>query len=319
MIWVRTLFVCLLLCPLFSGAQISDSLPGNLTIKLNPAYPAPGEQVTATLDDYSLGLTGASITWTFNNQKITSTDNERSVVFVAGAVGTTDTLMVEVRANNNSPLSATTRITPIYTDIIIEPQTFVPQFYAGRALPTHESIVRATALVSNGKGVINPSEYTYVWKLEGSVLGGGGKKGGFQTFYEVPLGRDHVLSLDVLDAQGQTITKRVVAVKAGQVDVRLYEASPLYGLSSRSLSGTVPFIGNTLTLRAMPFNLDLRANASNLLREWRINNTLSNTTAGDPYEITLERTGLGLATVNFKIHHREALLQQDSAAIQLQF
>jgi hypothetical protein len=318
MIFVRTLLLCLLLAPFFSTAQMTESLGGNLAITLNPAYPAPGEEVTAQIDDYSLGLTGADITWTFNNETVSAATNERVVTFVAGEVGSTDTITATIK-NGNQNLTASAVVRPVYTDIIIEPQTFVPQFYAGRALPTHGSIVRATALISNGQGLVTPLNYTYLWKLEGTTLNGGGKKGGFQTFYDVPLGRDHVLSLEVYDSTGAIITKRSVAVKAGQVDVRLYEASPLYGLSLRSLTGTIPFIGNTLTLRAMPYNLDLRANSTNLLREWRINNALTNTSASDPYEITLERNGLGLATVNFKIHHREALLQQDSASVQLQF
>ncbi len=315
------LFILVSFCiPTIVGAQFSSEITGQtIAITLSPQYPAPGEQVTATIDDYSLGIISSDIQWFYNGVVVANATNERSVVFSAGTVGTTDTITVNLKDGRGLSLTASAQVTPLYTDLIIEPQTFTPQFYQGRALPTAGSFVRATALISNTAGLIDPATHVYTWRLEGKVIGGGGKKGGQQIVYEVPLGRDHVIGLDVANAQGQIITRRSIAVRTAEVDARLYEVSPLYGLSFRSMTGSIPFISNTLTLKAIPYNLDLRANAANVLREWRINNQLSNQNATDPYEITLERNGLGLATVQFKLHHREALLQKDEVAVQLQF
>jgi hypothetical protein len=290
----------------------------SVAITLNPQYPSPGERLTATIDDYSLGITFGTIEWLVDGVEIPLARNSRAVEIVAGALGTNTTLTVRLRLPTGATLESNVVITPQYTDIIIEPQTFTPQFYNGRAEPTVGSLVRATALIETARGTLNSASHTYLWKLNGTTLGGGSRTGAYQVAYEVPQGRDHVLSLEVYDQSGAIVTKRSVLVKTANVDIALYEVSPLYGLSTTAINNPLPFLGNTLTLRSVPYNLDLRSTRNNTFTEWQLDGRRFD--AGiDPYEVTLGRAGNRQSTLSFKLRHREALLQGGEVRTTLQF
>jgi hypothetical protein len=310
------------LAPTLVKAQFSGDITGGtdaLTLVLNPAYPAPGETVTATLDDYALGAAFSTISWSYNGKTEPVLNNTRSFTFTAPNLGETATIKAAVTLPAGVTLEAATNITPRYTDIIIEPQTYTPQTYAGRALPTVGSLVRATALVTDTNGPLNPVQYSYQWKLNGTALNGGAKTGAFQASYLVPYGNSHTLTVEVYDQRGILVTRRGVNVRVGDVSLVLYDVNSLYGLSTTALKPVTPFISNTFTLRAVPYNLDLRSTPQNTFREWRVGNRVVTSESGDPYEITLERSGEGQNAVTFKLRHREALLQGGEVSTLLDF
>jgi hypothetical protein len=311
--------VCL---PMVSAAQFSSDFGGmnqSLTVVLNPAHPAPGETVTASIDDYALGAAFSTITWLINGREESTVRNNRSFTFFAGELGDTTTITARLTLPGGTTLEAASSVTPLYTDVIIEPQTYTPQTYAGRALPTVGSLVRATALVSGKNGPLAPTSYSYHWKLNGTTIGGGGRSAAFQTSYIVPNGSNHTLSVEVYDARGVLVTRRAANVVTSNVDLRLYEVSALYGLGTTITPNSLQFIGNTLTLRAAPYNLDLRSTPENTFAEWRVGNRIVRNESGDPYEITLERTGQGQSAVEFKLRHRELLLQGGEVRAVLNF
>ncbi len=317
-------FICLCLgmFPHVTLAQLSadfGSVGQTLTVNMNPAHPAPGEQVTATLDDYALGVSFSTISWFVNGQEEAALRNQRSIAFIPRELGQTTTVTARITLPGGASLETSGQITPYFTDIIVEPQTYTPQFYAGRALPTVGSLVRATALVTADSGTINTQSHSYVWKLNGTTLGGGARNGAFQTSYTVPYGNNHTLSVEVYDARGALITRRGVNVETADVIPVLYEVNALYGLSYRALGVTTPFIANTLTLRAIPYNLDLRSTPRNTFTEWRVSGRPIPNESSDPYEVTLERTGFGQSAVSFKVRHREALLQGGEISTRLDF
>ncbi len=323
---VRVLIICSF-CILFfaqaAEAQFSadlTSITGEaLTITLNPAFPAPGETVTASIDDYATGVTTGSIQWFFDGQVATSTENRRSIQFVAGALGSKNTISVQIRNNNGFTVSANKTITPQYLDIIIEPQTYVPQSYRGRALPVHDSVVRAIAIFHNENGIVSPQNYNYLWRVNNTTIEGGSVRGGFQTSYVVPYGRNHTVFLEIYDLNGELVIKRAVNVQVSEVDLKLYDESPLYGLSYTTLKSPFNFIGNSVTLRAVPYNLDVRAVNQDLFTEWTIGNRTVINNSEDPFKITLERNGSGVTSVGFKLRNRVSLLQGGEVRALLQF
>jgi hypothetical protein len=323
---MKSIFVALvfmLMClPSLALAQLSTDFGGtgqSLTVTLNPAYPAPGETVTASIDDYALGAAFSTITWLVDGKENTTLRNNRSFTFTAGALGEVTTITGRLTLPGGTTLEAKSSITPLYTDIIIEPQTYTPQTYLGRALPTVGSLIRATALVTGANGALPPQSYSYLWKLNGTTIGGGGRNGAFQISYTTPNDKNHTLSVEVYDVRGLLVTRRGVNVRTGDVDLRLYEVSALYGLQTTVAPASTQFIGNTLTLRSVPYNLDLRSTPANTFSEWRVANSIVQNETGNPYEITLERTGQGQSVVDFKLRHRELLLQGGEVRTVLNF
>ena len=322
---IRLLFLVTLLVlttPGVTEAQFSPDLSAitgeALSIELNPAFPAPGETVTATIDDYASGITNGSIIWFMNGAVATGTENQRTVEFVAGSLGSRDVLSVQIRNTNGFTQNASRVISPRYLDIIVEPQTYTPQGYRGRGLPVHDSLVRVTALLHDEQGIVNAQNLNYLWRVNNTTLGGGNSRGAFQSSYAVPHGRNHTVTLEIYDQNNDLLIRRAVNVTVGAVDIRLYEDSPLYGLSYTTLRNPHNFIGNGVTLRAVPYNLDVRAVNRDLFTEWSINDRTVRS-GDDPFEITLERSGTGVANISFKLRNRVSLLQGGEVRALLQF
>jgi hypothetical protein len=180
---MRILFtiLCLFVLPIhFSLAQINLNLgTGSLDIRLEPQYPNPGESVTATIDDYSLNNTGATITWFFDGLSAPAISNNRSIKFNAGEVGQTMVILARLTFPDGRIVESKKTIKPLYLDVIIEPQTFTPTFYKGRALPVRSSIVNINALLLDQNGPVDTSLYNYNWTLNNKSVYGGVRPGNF--------------------------------------------------------------------------------------------------------------------------------------------
>lgn len=292
---------------------------GGLSVLLNPAYPAPGETVTAAIDDYAIGAAFSTITWLINGTEVPVANNSRAVSFTAPAIGETTTVTARLTLPGGATTEASQSVKPLYTDIIVEPQTYTPRQYQGRALPSIGSLVRATALVQDKKGFINAAAYSYVWKLNGTTIGGGSRGGALQTTYTVPYGRTHTLMVEVYDNTGQMLTRRGTSIETADVDPILYEVNPLYGPSNIAIGGQLPFLSSALQLRAVPYNLDVRSTPQNTFSEWRIGNQIVPSDSTSPFDLTLERAGEGQMSASFKLRHREALLQGGEVSTTLNF
>lgn len=310
----------LLFCvPFLAAAQLSDDLYGKqLSISLSPQYPNPGEVVTVSLDDYSLGVTNQSVRWTLNGRSLDVAADSRNFTFTPTEPLKPYSIGVILTTATNQRLTANTTVTPRYLDIIVEPQTYVPAWYTGRAEPTVGSLNRVTALLHTNNGPVDSNQFTYIWKVNNTVINGGGQHGGYQTVYTTPIGSSHLLTVEVLDNSGTLISKRTTTIVTSEVRTVLYEVSPLYGVHTTPIGPTLPMISNSLTLTAIPFNLDVRGFSQNLFTQCQINN--QTIAAGkDPFTITLGRQGTGQSEVSFKLRNQDALLQGDDVITRLQF
>lgn len=277
---------------------------------LDPQLPEPYESVKINLDDYALGIFGSRIEWSIDGEVQPEVANERNLTVTAPNVGETKTISVRVQTPTGEVLTTSHTIRPFYTDIIIEPYTFAPALYKGRPLPSFGSQVLITALIHDESGIISPTSLTYVWEMEGRVLNNGPVRGGFQNTIVVPFGRNILLGLTVANSQGQTISRRLITFPSVPVDLQFYEVNPLFGLSHIVASNPLFMIGNSTTIRAVPYNLDVFANSTQLFTEWRIDNVRQSINARDPFEISVVNNGFGGSTrVNFKLRHLEALVQ----------
>lgn len=301
-------------------AQFSPDITGNaVNITLNPQYPNPNDTVTATLDDYSIDATGATIIWLRNGTEIEDTRNSRSITLQAPEAGVTSRITAQLQFKNKPGLEANISITPVYVDVIVEPLTYTPVFYQGRALPVYGSLVNLTALIHNKTGLVNPAGFTYNWQLNSNSVYGGPRTGNNRAQITVPYGRSSIVTLSVTDATGKLLVRRLISIPSVEVDLEFYEISTLYGLSERALYNSFGLIGNSTSIRAVPYNLDNRAVLRNLFTEWKINGIKTNTTDADPFEISLKRQNAGSATINFKVRNLAELLQGDEQSFQVKF
>lgn len=300
----------LLLFPSFSYAQLDSSFlnESGSFLELQPEYPNPGDTVTVSLNDYQSNSYGATVTWYIDGTLRPELNNQRSVSLIASEVGQNTTIRAVLTEPSGQTEVASHTITPVYLDIIVEPQTHVPDFYAGRALPSLGSVVNLTALLNNG--TMMGSDYVYTWRINDQVLDGGPVRGRNKISFATPQGSNLILSLQVTRLDGTIIAKRSLTVPSVSPEIVFYEVNSLYGLAQHSLGKDFFLTGNSATLRAEPYYLDSQVYNQPSLLEWTINNRTSDPSGNNPYEITLERTGYGgTADLGFHVRSTTQLLQ----------
>jgi hypothetical protein len=241
---------------------------------------------------------GTKLDWAFNM---------RSITLEAPSVGKTAEIKAVLQLPSGTTEVVATEITPLYLDIIIEPQTHVPSFFVGRALPSPGSTVNATALLSSN--TLLTGDYLYTWRLNNAVVEGGPLRGGNRVSFTMPQDSYSTLSVTVTKLDGTVLARRAITLPSVAPKLLFYEVSTLYGMLERALQSPFPFLGNNTTFRAEPYYLDSAVFNSPNLVQWYIDGqeALSN---NNPYSITLGRTGeLKQTELMFRVQSTTKLLQ----------
>ena len=289
-----------------------------ISIGLDPQFPAPGDSFTAQLDDYSISNFGATIVWTLDGEELTQFRNSRSITLKAGAVGETTELEVALYGQSGRAYSAKREITPRYLDVIIEPITYAPAHYAGRPLPIFGSQVLLTALLHERSGLVNHANYTYTWQVGNKYIDGGPVRGKYKTFITIPHGLNILVTVEIRDGQGQSVARRLFTIPSVEIDTQFYEVNPLFGMSQKAITNNYRLLSNSSTIYAIPYNLDLYARTENQNIEWRIDGRRVNP-GTNPYQITVSNFGGSSAKIQFKIRNTVDLLQGDDTSVTVSF
>jgi hypothetical protein len=308
---MRTLgiFCLFLLTPLFVGAQdfAGGLIDTGLSIALEPALPQPQSVFKVSLNDYGGSAFGSGISWFYNDIQLTEAQNARNITLQAGEAGSTGVVKAVLDTPNGTKETLVATINPLYLDIILEPQTHVPTFYKGRALPSAESSINATAFLSGETLLTN--EYLYTWRLNNTVIQGGPLRGGSRVSFTMPQDSYSTLSLTVTTLGGTTLAKRTIAVPVVAPKLVFYEVNTLYGIVERSLKSPFSLLGNSMTVRAEPYYLDSTVFNAPSIAAWKIDKA-DVPPSNNPYDITLERVEAGgSANVTFRIQSTTKLLQ----------
>ena len=295
----------------FAASDFSSYQP---ELVFEPATPEPGEKVEVSIGNFVSALQGSTITWQHNDVALETFTNQPKAMFVAGSLGTTDQLSAVLRTPAGQTVEVTGSVASQYLDIIIEPQTHVPNFYEGRALPSAGSQVNVTALL-NGQAA---TEFIYAWQVNGDLLGGASTRAQYRTSFTMPMDSQVVLSLDVLTLAGTLVASKSVLVPSVRPQVRFYEVHALYGISPNTFDSLL-LTGNSATVRAVPYYLDTRVFNFPDVLDWQLNGNPV-TAINNPYEITVERNfGSGVGQLSFQVQSTSALLQGARGSIPVNY
>lgn len=259
------------LIPVFTvfAQNISEIGGGDVGIVSNPRHPAPLSEVRLSLNDYNTSTIGASTYWFVDGVELVDMRNERSITLTSGALGEETVVRAEMRSATLPTISMTHTIRPIEIDIILEADTYTPNFYKGRALPTPESSVRAFAYVHTGDGT-SPDALAYKWKFGETVLSGGPVKGKYQVDITVPRLNGGRLSVEVYTAEGELIGTEYVVVGSVKPLLLFYEYSPLHGLIQKTSSDTLTVSAPNTTLYAEPYFLNTQNITNDATFTWKV-------------------------------------------------
>lgn len=268
------------------------------TLVVKPELPDPDEPFTVLLDAYAIDLTGASITWTVDGEKVPGTENARKITLVGPEFGKTIVVGVSVSNSNRGAFSLKKSVTSNLIDLIVEADTHTPSFYRGRALPSAGANVRAVAvpLVSHDAA----SALTYRWELGTKVLLGGPVRGRNVVEVPVPQYSTDVLSVSAVDVNGVLKGKRSVILTPYEPEIVFYEENPLRGLIERAITDKLVLIGEQTTIYGEPYNM-ARSNTRENSYTWTINGSPTQTANANPRSITIEKnTTSGSARVQMR-------------------
>jgi hypothetical protein len=280
-----------------------------LEIDLDPAFPEPETEFTATANDYGLPIQGSGMRWFIDGELLSSAINQRTIKLTSGKNGDSTKIKLVIDYPGGGTLAKEITVKPVFLDVIIEPQTRVPVFYKGRPLPSVGSTVNMTAIV-NGN-VIPPSSLLYTWKLNGKVLESGSIRGRNVITFTMPQGQYATINLDVRNATGEPIARRVFDLIKVNPKLSFYESSGFYGLKQKAVETDVLLLGNSITMRAEPYYLDIKTYNHPDFLEWSIDGITSDNNVSNPYEVTLATEGglTGKTNVNFHVRNTVQLLQ----------
>lgn len=303
-------FLLFLVCPFGVLAQIGANsfINTDLTLEVQPTFPQPGEQVTLTLNDYGGSYYGASLEWYSNDTLIVGATNKRSVIVTAPSIGEKVAVSVVLKSSGGLSASVKQIIAPIYSDIIVEPQTHVPGFYKGRALPSAGSTVNLTALLSDGGSL--GTDFVYTWSVNEDMLEDGPLRGRDKISFVAPQDKELFISLQVARPSGDIIANRSIYIASMRPELHFYEVNALYGVETRAIKKDFTMIGNSATIKAEPYYLDSQVFNRPDLLEWKINSARVPNQSGNPYELMLEKTGTaGKARMEFHVRSTLDFLQ----------
>lgn len=280
--------ICLFVVPFISAAQVPNT--PNLGLKLTPEFPEPYSDVEISVDDYTLITTGATITWHIDNIEQSAMRNKRTITVPVGALGEDTNVRVTLLRTGSAPMSTTRTITPAVVDIILEADTYVPNFYKGRPLPTAEAPLRAIAIV-HSKDNKPASSYAYKWLENGKVMGGGSMIGQSVHSFTAPRFQNGYLTVEVIDDTGAYIARKSIAVERATPELHFYEENPLRGILKRSLVSPHKLIAEETTLYAEPYYLTSPRGTLAATFDWRLGNTQVSGNEQFPNTLTITREG----------------------------
>jgi hypothetical protein len=306
------LLTIILLTPSSTDAQVGFDVGGTLareekavSITTKPAAPNPNTEFNAAL---SLTEFGSEITWLLDGEEVANSRNKNNIDFVSVPAGETMTITAQVTSPAGNTQTISKDVSPLYLDIILEPQTYNPDFYLGRSLPSFGSQLNATAILS-GTDILD-TDLVYRWQAGNEVVGQGALRGQYKVSFLVPKGSFPTLSLSINTPEGDLLASRFITMPSVYPDLVFYEKSTLFGLNQRPIDQTLNLVSDSTLVEAVPYNLDSRVYNSPDLVEWEIGQRTFDNLSGNPYEVTLQRnSGAGTAKLNFHVRSMENLLQ----------
>ncbi|HRH31079.1 MAG TPA: hypothetical protein PK950_00235 [Candidatus Paceibacterota bacterium] len=323
LIFAATLSLAIGGAAFYANAQIANQLltnPGairdnDINVDLIPEVPGPNQNVKMSVSSYATNLNKATITWTLNGKQSLSGVGKTTFSFTTGEIGSKTEVGIALIVEEGSRVDKIITIQPSQVDILWEaPESYVPPFYKGKALPIQESKVRVVALPIERDGSISPTSKVFNWKKNYVV---DQSNSGYGKYFFIVknsyLDQKDTISVSTSAQSGEGSTGSLV-LNYIKPQIMIYEKNPAYGLMLNKQLNTGISLGNgEITISAEPFYFSKYRNAvtdKNMEYKWNINSKIV-TPPGKPNEMTLRgSTEAGTANVVISITNINTLFQE---------
>jgi hypothetical protein len=305
----------------------SDSLSTTpINIEVLPENPNPNEPVKITVNSFSTDINSASITWIVNGKISKTGIGEKVFILTVGDTGTNTKLDIVVKTKEGETVNNTLNFSPVAVDLVWQSESFVPPFYKGKAMYSHQNNVTIIAIphiVSNGKE-INPKNLVYSWSKDDRVIesDSGYGKNTF-TFEGSLISRPVKVEVRV----GSPITGDSgyahLTMTPTEPTIVFYKKDPLYGIEfQKAIIGDYNIDDiNEINVVSIPLFFGVtEVRSTDLFYKWMINGASLNNESGLNSQIFRKKEGVsGKSSISLSIENSNKILQYASENFGLTF
>jgi len=320
------LFVCIVGFYTTTKAQLNLMLETEINVSMVPENPGANEKVVASVTSYGTDLNAAKITWGINGKIIKSGTGVKSFGFTTGNPGTETVLDITIETAEGQKINRTINIKPVSVDLLWQSESFVPPFYKGKAMFSHQNEVTFIAvphIIGSNGAEISSGNLIYKWKKNGSVIedaSGFGKN--TYTLVGSLISRPLSVSVNVTSMNGEGVGFASVNLAPSEPQIIFYNKSPIYGIEfQKALSGGLD-IGKSResTIIGQPLFFGVTNSVSrDLTYKWSVN---GEPTAGynEDSQIFRKPDGVGgVSSIELNITNNRKILQYASNSFNLSF
>jgi len=279
--------------PLATRAYSDVNISGTMIADVTPENPAPGEVVNIRVTSYGADLNRSNITWSNNGTAFKVGVGERVVNVRVGTAGTESAINITAVTREGEVLEKVISFRPAGVSLLWQARTYVPSYYAGRALPTAGSsatIVAEPDFIDAVGARIGAGNLIYEWTRNGNRIESASGHGKY--YFEIDnisSFSDEKIGVVVSDISGDIIAENAVTIPLRQARLAVYEESPLKGtLFERAMTGVFDMLSTELTLRSEPYFYRLNLSEPPAIN-WSINGLVANPDTDNPLLLTLRQ------------------------------
>ncbi len=309
------------------AADLTNLTDADIAVAVTPETPGPYQSVTISISSYSVDLNRAKIMWTLDGKIEPSGTGVKKFSFTTGALGSKSVVTIGIIADATHRVDKQITIEPAQLDLLWEsPDSYVPPFYRGKALPSIEATIKIVALPNSGALLDAPAgSLVYQWKHNSSVdqqASGYGKN--YYVFRSDYLNKKEIVSVQAADGGtgsfNATDTLEIVPVNPKIVFYAdKFNEGTDYG---NALVDTTALTENEITIVAAPYFFSPKEKilTPGFKYDWAINN--KSIPAPDPKNmLTVQPTEgtTGTGVISLSLENMGKLFQSAKNTINITF
>ncbi len=321
-------FIFLLTLPIISLAQVAglNLTESDIVVEMVPDSPGSYQKVFVRLNSYITDINSANITWTLNGQVRATGLGTKNFDFNTGSLDSVSDLSIKILTREGFLINKNIKIKPLDVDLVWEADSYVPPFYKGKSLFSHENQIKFIAIphIINTNGQeISPKNLIYKWIKDDVVMdsqSGYGKN----TITITGSLISRPIEMSVLVTSPTTSSSGVARIKVEPVEPTLlfYSKNPVYGIEfQRALQGIVKLEGKKeMTVVGIPYYFGVRNTSSyDLTYKWSINGAKINGESTNTQTFVQKEGASGKALISISVESASKILQYAKNSFNLEF
>lgn len=172
--------------------------------------------------------------------------------------------------------------------ILVEADTYTPDFYNGRAEPSIGSAIQLHIITPT---IQNSQNLQYHWKVNDLFLTNEPQAGLTTASTIAPFGTSITVRVLGYDTSGKKVVDKSERIRLSEPTLHFYEINPLRGSARRVVPNNFILSGTEATFRAEPFFFTTDVLNDEQTVAWYLNKQEIQNASRDPLSITLESAG----------------------------